>query len=108
MLTVTCTRSIYVSQRKIARTRNQLCQWITIIERVRKNRPTTISISWKTNQGRIINLAFGASITALNWDDRKELCLIRQENDEHLLPRDQYRNVDAKLEDWEFGNCSEM
>src|SRR5436305_14422898 len=27
--------------------RDQLCQWITIIERVCKSQPTTINISWK-------------------------------------------------------------
>src|SRR4051794_9455651 len=34
---------------------NQLCQWITIIEQKRKRRPTTINISWKSKQKRVIN-----------------------------------------------------
>ena len=87
---------------------NQLCQWITIIERVRKMRPATINVSWKSKRERVINLAFGASITALNWENRKELCKIRQKNDKNLLPRDQHGNVPPKLDVWPFGNCSEM
>ena len=56
-------------------------------------------------QPKTVNLA---SITARNWEDRKNLSKIRQSNDQYLLPRDQYGNVAPKLEDWPFGNCSEM
>ncbi|CAB4416909.1 unnamed protein product [Rhizophagus irregularis] len=50
---------------------DQICQWITIIEHNRDSlslvifsnfdrQPTTVNVSWKSNQERIINLAFGA------------------------------------------------
>ncbi|CAB5387634.1 unnamed protein product [Rhizophagus irregularis] len=39
---------------------DQICQWITIIEHNRDRQPTTVNVSWKSNQGRIISLAFGA------------------------------------------------
>jgi hypothetical protein len=64
--------------------------------------PYTVNIFWKANQESIINLAFGALITAHNWNDETTLCRIWQENDRYLLPQDQYGNVILKLEDW---NC---
>src|SRR3954447_9179482 len=78
-----------------------------MIEQARNRQPRTVNVSWKTKHGRVINLAFGASITALNWDDRKKLCEIRQKNDRYLFPRDLHGNVIPKIKVWEFGNCSE-
>src|ERR1043166_1374522 len=58
----------------------------------------------KSNQERIINTAFGASITAHNPDYRKQLCALRRENN---FPKDQFGNMIPKLTYWEFGNCAE-
>src|ERR1044072_5939503 len=73
-----------------------------------QSQPYTVNVFWKADQESIINLAFGASVTALTFNDRRTLCEIRQRNNSYLLPRDQYGNVILKLEKWEFGNCSEM
>ena len=56
--------------KKLFQHQDQLCQWITIIEQVRERRLATVNI-WKTDQERVINIAFGASITAQGSNDRK-------------------------------------
>lgn len=102
-------RKKYLRQvRSLFRHQDQLCQWITIMENSRRRQPFTVNVSWKSNQQKITNHAFGASITAHDPDDRKELCKYRQNNDQYILPRDLHANVIPKLTDWEFGNCSEM
>src|SRR5581483_33216 len=71
--------------------------------------PATINVSWKSNQEKIINVAFGASITARNKNQRERLVAIRQQNDQYLLPRNQDGSVIPTLVDhWEFGNCADM
>ncbi|PKB99434.1 hypothetical protein RhiirA5_366410 [Rhizophagus irregularis] len=41
------------------------------MEHNRNKQPHTVNVSWKANQENIINLAFGASVTATDWKDRE-------------------------------------
>src|SRR4051794_19844522 len=95
-------------RKKIFQHQDQICRWITIMERSCQRQPFTVNVSWKTTRERIINLAFGASITSCSPEDKEQLCALQQRNDHYLLLQDQYGKVIPKLEYWEFGNCAEM
>ena len=51
----------------------QLRQWKTIVVSSRSSRPTAINASWKSNQEKIISVAFDASISGLKRQREKEL-----------------------------------
>src|SRR5581483_12527309 len=76
----------YLSQVKfLFRYLDQICRWITIIGNCRSH-PKMINVFWKSNQEKIIGVAFGVSISAPTKRRKKELASIRIENDKHLFP----------------------
>src|SRR5256885_13976062 len=76
----------YLSQVKfLFRHLDQIRQWIIIIGSCRSH-PATINVSWKTNQEKIIAVAFSVAISAPTEERKKELASIRRTNDQHLFP----------------------
>ena len=78
----------YLSQVKfLFRYLDQICRWITIIGNCRSH-PTMINVSWKSNQEKIIAIAFGVAILAPTEERKKQLASIWREDDQHLFPRE--------------------
>ena len=100
----------YQSQVKfLFRHQDQICQWIDIIELNHWKCPAKINVSQKSNQKKIINVAFGATITARNRNQRRQLVAICQQKDQYLLPQNQNGSVILTLEaNQKFRNCTEM
>ncbi|CAB4406100.1 unnamed protein product [Rhizophagus irregularis] len=97
----------YLSQTKfLFRHLEQIRQWLIIIGSSRSH-PTTINVSWKSNQEKIIAVAFGVASSAPILERKKELASIRKRNDQHLFPQEQNGDVIQKISRWEFGNCAE-